>query len=160
MATLTKIVDGKPLPKEKFAYVGDESDISTWHLPIDDDHVESAVKMFAHEAHVPEGEKAAVARKTAAKAKKKGVDVDSPGRLPGGPKFSPEEHSANATKLLTLLLCAALMVCFAAQIVVTWNFIHDKQALDEFNRVFNSWIRVLSRLFGSAVIFYFTRRRK
>jgi hypothetical protein len=74
-STLTKIVDGKPLEKDQFAYVGDEKDISTWHLPIDSDHLESALKMFGHEKHVPEAEKDAVARKIAAKAKDAGLDT-------------------------------------------------------------------------------------
>jgi hypothetical protein len=74
---LTKTVDGKPLPKEKFAYVGDDEDISTWHLPIDDDHVDSAVKMFGHEKHVPEAEKAATARKIETEAKKHGIDTSN-----------------------------------------------------------------------------------
>jgi H+/Cl- antiporter ClcA len=86
--------------------------------------------------------------------------VDSPGRLPGGPVFSPEEHRAKATKLLALLLFAALIACFAAHFAAIWYFIHDKQALDEFNRVFNIWIPVLSGLFGSAATFYFTQGRK
>ena len=86
-------------------------------------------------------------------------EVDSP-RASKGPVFSPEEHRAKATKLLALLLFAALIVCFIAHFVAIWNFIHDKQALDEFNRVFNIWIPVLSGLFGSAATFYFTQGRK
>jgi hypothetical protein len=87
-------------------------------------------------------------------------EVESPSQLPGGPGFSQEEHRAKATKLLALLLFAALIVCFIAHFVTIWNFIHDKQALDEFNRVFNIWIPVLSGLFGSAATFYFTQGRK
>jgi len=76
MATaLTKIVDGKPLESSDFAYVGDPEDISTWHLPIDKDHIESALKLFGHEKHVPESAKAATARKIAAKAKDVGLDT-------------------------------------------------------------------------------------
>jgi len=75
MAALTKTVDGKPLPAEKFAYVGDDQDISTWHLPIDADHIDSAVKMFGHEKHVPEAAKAAVARKIEAEAKKHNINT-------------------------------------------------------------------------------------
>jgi hypothetical protein len=87
-------------------------------------------------------------------------EVESPRHLPGGPGFSPEEHRAKATQLLALLLFAALIVCFVAHFVAIWCFIHDKQALDEFNRVFNIWIPVLSGLFGSAATFYFTQGRK
>jgi hypothetical protein len=54
VAELTKTVDNKPLTADQFAYVGDPKDISTWHLPIDKDHIESALKMFGHEKHVPE----------------------------------------------------------------------------------------------------------
>jgi hypothetical protein len=72
---LTKTVDGKALPKEQFAYVGDPSNIATWHLPIDDSHIDSALKMFGHETHVPSDQKTAVARKIAATAKAKGFDT-------------------------------------------------------------------------------------
>ena len=76
VTTQTKTVDGKSLPKEKFAYVGDRDDISTWHLPIDSDHIGSALKMFGHEKHVPPDKKAAVARKIASTAKDAGLDTD------------------------------------------------------------------------------------
>jgi hypothetical protein len=75
MAALTKTIDGKPMEADQFAYVGDKADISTWHLPIDADHIDSAVKMFGHETHVPESAKAGVARKIAAHAKKAGIDT-------------------------------------------------------------------------------------
>lgn len=87
-------------------------------------------------------------------------EVESPRHLPGGPDFSLDKHRAEATKLLALLLFAALIVCFAAHFVTIWYFIHDKPALDEFNRAFNIWIPVLSGLFGSAATFYFTQGRK
>jgi sterol desaturase/sphingolipid hydroxylase (fatty acid hydroxylase superfamily) len=77
-----------------------------------------------------------------------------------GQRFSQEKHRAKATKLLALLLFAALIVFFAAHFVTIWYFIHDKPALDEFNRAFNIWIPVLSGLFGSAATFYFTQGRK
>ena len=75
VAAQTKTVDGKPLAKEQFAYVGDPQDTSTWHLPIDKDHVGSALKMFGHEKHVPADKKAAVARKSASTAKSAGLDT-------------------------------------------------------------------------------------
>lgn len=77
MATLTKTVDGKALPPDKFAYVGDAADVSTWHLPIDSDHIGSAVKMFGHEQNVPSDKKAAVARKIASTAKAAGIDTSN-----------------------------------------------------------------------------------
>ena len=75
VATKTKTVDGKDLPAEKFAYVGDPDDLSTWHLPIDSDHIGSALKMFGHEQHVPDAKKGAVARKIASTAKSAGLDT-------------------------------------------------------------------------------------
>ncbi len=75
MADLTKTVDGKPLTANQFAYVGDAKDISTWHLPIDKDHIASALKMFGHERHVPPPQKAAVARRIVAAAKAAGLDT-------------------------------------------------------------------------------------
>jgi len=86
-------------------------------------------------------------------------EVEIPDQAPG-PRFSQEEHRAEATKLLALLLFAALIACFVAHFVTIWYFIHDKQALDEFNQAFNIWIPVLSGLFGSAATFYFTQGRK
>ena len=71
----TKTVDGKALSPEDFAYVGDAEDVSTWHLPIDKEHVQSALEMFGREEHVPAGKKTAVARKIAAAAKKAGLDT-------------------------------------------------------------------------------------
>lgn len=75
MASLTKTVDGNPLPAEDFAYVGDPKDPSTWHLPIDKNNIGAAVKMFGHEKHVPESAKAATARKIADRAKAAGIDT-------------------------------------------------------------------------------------
>jgi HPt (histidine-containing phosphotransfer) domain-containing protein len=72
---LTKTVDGKPLEADQFAYVGDPAEIESWHLPIDKDHIESALKLFGHEKHVPAAAKAATARKIAAKAKDAGLDT-------------------------------------------------------------------------------------
>lgn len=75
MAELTKTVDGKALPADKFAYVGDPKDISTWHLPIDSDHVQAALDLFGHEKHVPAAARVATARKIAAAAKGAGHDT-------------------------------------------------------------------------------------
>jgi hypothetical protein len=87
--------------------------------------------------------------------------VDSPGRLPGGPVFSPEEHLAKATKLLAMLLFVALFCAFIAHTVLIACFTHDKpNSVEEVSRVFNTWIPVFSGLFGSAATFYFTQGRK
>jgi HPt (histidine-containing phosphotransfer) domain-containing protein len=75
VAALTKTIDGKEHPAGDFAYVGDAQDISTWHLPVDKDHIDSAVKMFGKEQHVPASAKGAVARKIAGKAKAAGIDT-------------------------------------------------------------------------------------
>jgi hypothetical protein len=75
VAELTKTVDGKPLPASQFAYVGDGKDISTWHLPIDKDHIASALKMYGHEKQVPPAFKAGVVRKIIAAAKAAGLDT-------------------------------------------------------------------------------------
>jgi hypothetical protein len=75
VAALTKTVDGKALPKEKFAMVGDAADISTWHLPVDEDHIDSALKMFGHETHGSAEQKATAARKIASAAREHGIDA-------------------------------------------------------------------------------------
>jgi hypothetical protein len=78
-----------------------------------------------------------------------------------GPKFSQEEHRAKATKLLALLLFAALLFIFVAHITLIACLAHDKpNSVDEVTRVFNTWIPVFSGLFGSAATFYFTQGRK
>lgn len=75
MAELTKTVDGVALPASKFAYVGDAQDISTWHLPVDEKHVQAAMDLFGHEKHVPDSAMKATARKVAAAAKAHGLDT-------------------------------------------------------------------------------------
>ena len=75
VSTKTKTVDGKALPADKFAYVGDPEDVSTWHLPLDSDHIDSALKMFGHEKNVPAAAMPAAARKIAAKAKDAGIET-------------------------------------------------------------------------------------
>lgn len=87
-------------------------------------------------------------------------EVDSP-RSSKGPIFSPEEHRAKATKLLALLLFAALFSIFVAHTVLIACFAHNKpNSIEEVSRVFNTWIPVFSGLFGSAATFYFTQGRK
>jgi hypothetical protein len=75
VAKITKTVDGKQLAAEDFAYVGDDKDISTWHLPIDRNHVESALKLFGHEKNVPQAAMGATARKIAKAAKAADLDT-------------------------------------------------------------------------------------
>jgi len=78
-----------------------------------------------------------------------------------GPNFSPEEHRAKATKLLALLLFAALISSFVAHFVCIMCLAHDKpNSVEEVSRVFNTWIPVFSGLFGSAATFYFTQGHK
>lgn len=76
MAALTKTVDGKPLTADQFAMVGDPSDISTWHLPIDASHIDAAVDMFGHETHGTAEDRKKAARKIAAAAKEHGINAD------------------------------------------------------------------------------------
>jgi hypothetical protein len=87
-------------------------------------------------------------------------EVKIPDQAPG-PRFSPEEHRAKATKLLALLLFAALIATFVAHIASVLWLAHDKpNSVEEVGRVFNTWIPVFSGLFGSAATFYFTQGRK
>lgn len=78
-----------------------------------------------------------------------------------GPQFSQEEHKAKATKLLALLLFAALFSIFVAHATLVVCLAHNKpDSVDQVTRVFNTWIPVFSGLFGSAATFYFTQGRK
>lgn len=71
----TKSVGGKEYGASTFAYVGDPQDTSTWHLPIPDEaHVRDALARF-DQAQVPAADKAKVARKLIAAAKKYGIDA-------------------------------------------------------------------------------------
>jgi hypothetical protein len=72
---LTKTVDGKPLTADQFAYVGDSQDISTWRLPIDKAHLQSALDLFGHEKNVPQAAMGATAHKIAKAAKDAGLDT-------------------------------------------------------------------------------------
>jgi hypothetical protein len=87
-------------------------------------------------------------------------EVETPDQAPG-PQFSNEEHRAKATKLLALLLFAALISSFVAHFVCIICLAHDKpNSVEEVSRVFNTWIPVFSGLFGSAATFYFTQGHK
>ena len=87
-------------------------------------------------------------------------EVETPDQAPG-PRFSNDEHRAKATKLLALLLFAALISSFVAHIVCILCLAHDKpNSVEEISRVFNTWIPVFSGLFGSAATFYFTQGHK
>jgi len=71
----TKTVDGAALTADQFAYVGDPTDIETWHLPLDTHkHVNSALDMFAH-TDLPSSAKGPTARKIVAKAKDENLDT-------------------------------------------------------------------------------------
>jgi hypothetical protein len=87
-------------------------------------------------------------------------EVEIPDQAPG-PRFSNEEHRAKATKLLALLLFAALISSFVAHFVCILCLAHNKpNSVEEVSRVFNTWIPVFSGLFGSAATFYFTQGHK
>jgi len=87
-------------------------------------------------------------------------EVEIPDQAPGS-QFSNEEHRARATKLLALLLFAALISSFVAHLIYIVCLAHDKpNSVEEVSRVFNTWIPVFSGLFGSAATFYFTQGRK
>lgn len=79
----TKRVAGEDLPSSAFAYVGDESDTSTWKLPIHFSteaksarHVRNALARFNQTKGIPEGEKEAVLARIKAAATKYGIDVE------------------------------------------------------------------------------------
>lgn len=77
----TKTVDGKNLPKSKFAYVGDAEKTETWKLPIHDaDHARNALARFSQTEGIPEEKKAGVLRKIKNAAKKFGIDVSDDAR--------------------------------------------------------------------------------
>lgn len=72
----TKMVDGKELTAEDFAFVGDPEDMSTWKLPMHDaDHARNALARF-NQTDFPDAEaKKGAARKLLASAKRFGIDA-------------------------------------------------------------------------------------
>lgn len=77
----TKRVDGEDLTSSAFAYVGDETQTSTWKFPIKFSteektkaHIRNALARFSS-ADLPEGEKAKVLAKIKAAAAKHGIHV-------------------------------------------------------------------------------------
>jgi Escherichia/Staphylococcus phage prohead protease len=79
----TKSVDGVELPPSSFAFVGDESDPSTWHLPIhfpgDDEktksHIKDALARFDQTDGIPDSEKQEVYGRIVGAAKAHGIMV-------------------------------------------------------------------------------------
>jgi len=72
-----KSVGGDAVHRDKFAYVGDPEDKSTWHLPLDTAaRAEDALGRFAQTEGIPADKKAEVARKVAAAAKSHGVNTE------------------------------------------------------------------------------------
>jgi hypothetical protein len=71
----TKAVDGVEHPASDFAFVGDPQDTDTWHLPIfDEAHVHAALSRF-NQTEGLGNDKAKVARRLIAAAKKYGIDA-------------------------------------------------------------------------------------
>lgn len=78
---LTKLVDGKYLTKDKFAFVGDPNDTSTWKFPIHDaSHAQNALARWGQAKGIPASEKDAVYARIVAAAKKFGLHVNDDSR--------------------------------------------------------------------------------
>lgn len=78
----TKRVAGEDLPHENFAYVGDESETSTWKLPIKFSteektkrHIRNALARFGSTKGIPEDKKPEVKAKIIAAAHAHGIEV-------------------------------------------------------------------------------------
>lgn len=68
-------VSGEPVARDKFAYVGDPKDKSTWKLPIhDESHVRNALARFGS-TELPADKKTEVAHKLVHAAKEHGIDT-------------------------------------------------------------------------------------
>ncbi len=105
--TKTKSVGGKEYPASVFAYVGNPDDPSTWHLPIPDEaHVRDALARF-NQAQIPAADKAKVARKLVAAAKKHGIDAS------GFEKEYAVHESTNWQNVLEALTGELYEVCEA-----------------------------------------------
>lgn len=75
-AKKTKKVDGEELTADKFAFVGDPEDTSTWKLPIHDaNHAKNALARFNQTEGIPADEKQKVYDRIVAACKKFGIHV-------------------------------------------------------------------------------------
>ena len=75
-AVLTKKVGGKNLTKDKFAYVGDAGDTSTWKYPIHDaSHARNALARWGQHTGIPAEKEAGVYAKIKSAAKSYGIEV-------------------------------------------------------------------------------------
>jgi hypothetical protein len=82
--TKTRKVDGVDLSPSCFAYIGDESDTSTWKLPIrfpgDNDktvnHIKNGLRRFDEMKHIPQSERMAVWLTLTGAAKAHGIHVE------------------------------------------------------------------------------------
>jgi hypothetical protein len=80
----TKTVDGEKLPQSAFLIHGDESDASTWKLPVrfstlakSENHVRLAIDLFSTLKDVSEDEKARAWKELEALAAKYGIEIDT-----------------------------------------------------------------------------------
>lgn len=81
----TKKIAGKNLTSDKFAYVGDPQDPSTWKLPIHDEgHARNALARFGQTKGIPADKKDSVWKKIVAAAKKFGIEVSKEDSLRSG----------------------------------------------------------------------------
>jgi hypothetical protein len=81
--TKTKKVAGVDLRSSSFAYIGDESDTSTWRVPIyfpgDNEktvnHINNALARFSETGGIPEGDRASVFLLLCGAARSRGISV-------------------------------------------------------------------------------------
>jgi hypothetical protein len=79
-AMQTKLVNNEMLCSADFAYVGDPTDISTWHLPIaSKSFIKSSLELMAACTAIPKFERAEVREKVTALAKSFGISAGGPG---------------------------------------------------------------------------------
>jgi HK97 family phage prohead protease len=121
-AAKTKKVAGVDLPASSFAYVGDESDTSTWKLPIhfpgDDtktvNHIKDAIGRFPQTKGIPNSEKSAVWHKIVGAAKAHGIKVNEEKSVPdfvetrtdSDASYEEIQNLVNAALPKTMYVCA------------------------------------------------------
>jgi len=68
-------------------------------------------------------------------------------------RVDKDKLTANLALLLILALILGIIAHYAVLLIVLWN--GKKELIDPLNRVYESWLPVLSGFVGSAVAFYF-----
>jgi hypothetical protein len=75
--------------------------------------------------------------------------------------YKVKEQRAKTTRMLAYFLLFVLVFSFVGHYgITTWLLLNNKEAIVEsLNRIFNTWIPVISGFAGAAVTYFFTKEK-